>query len=336
MSENNLLDKSKTVLSHGLALFRNVFHHCLQDRITVSAGHLAYVSLLSLVPFIVVFFSIMSAFPAFAEVREQIEETIFSNFIPTSGDAIQTYMTEFVANASKMGAVSILALVFVALSLISNVDKTLNHIWQTKSDRPKIYTFSIYWMVLTLAPLLIGVSVLVSSYLVGLANYAEEYTPGISTLLLKSVPFLTSVLAFFLLYMVVPNKRIGVVHALCGAALAATLFESSKRLFALYVENFPSYQVIYGAMAVIPILFVWVYLSWIVVLFGAEFTRALERMFPGEDSTNLEYPDEIREEAKEEVREEVKEEVKQEVVQEVKQDTPQKVLADDKTEKSAS
>lgn len=296
MSKQNFMKTSTELLSHTIALFKSVFHHCGQDRITVSAGHLAYVSLLSLVPFIVVFFSIMSAFPAFSEVRGQIEQAIFSNFIPTSGDALQTHMTNFVANASKMGAVSILALVFVALSLISNVDKTLNHIWHTKSDRPKIYTFSIYWMVLTLAPLLIGVSVLVSSYLIGLANYAEEYTPGLSTLLLKAVPFLTSVLAFFLLYMVVPNKRIGWIHGLSGAALAATLFESSKRLFALYVENFPSYQVIYGAMAVIPILFVWIYLSWIVVLFGAEFTRALELMFPAKDSTNLEYPDEIREE----------------------------------------
>lgn len=286
------MDTSKQMLFKTIALFKSVFQHCGQDRITVSAGHLAFVSLLSLVPFIVVFFSIMSAFPAFEEVRGQIEVTIFSNFIPTSGDALQTHMANFVSNASKMGAVSILALVFVALSLISNVDKTLNHIWHTKSERPKIYTFSIYWMVLTLAPLLIGVSVLVSSYLVGLANYAEEYTPGLSTLLLKTVPFLTSVLAFFLLYMVVPNKRIGLIHAISGAVLAATLFESSKKLFAMYVENFPSYQVIYGAMAVIPILFVWVYLSWIIVLFGAEFTRALERMFPSEDSTDLEYPEE--------------------------------------------
>lgn len=305
MTRQNFIKKTFGLLKHTYALFKSVFYHCGKDRITVSAGHLAYVSLLSLVPFIVVFFSIMSAFPAFSEVRGQIEQTIFSNFIPTSGDALQTHMTNFVANASKMGAVSILILVFVALSLISNVDKTLNRIWHTKSERPKIYTFSIYWMVLTLAPLLIGVSVLVSSYLMGLANYAEEYTPGLSTVLLKTVPFLTSVLAFFILYMVVPNKRIGVVHGLSGAVLAATLFETSKKLFAVYVENFPSYQVIYGAMAVIPILFVWVYLSWIIVLFGAEFTRALERLFPGEDSTNLEYPDEIREELKEGVKEEV-------------------------------
>ncbi len=282
MPQIDVLDRIKNGFSHGIALFKSVIHFCQQDRITVSAGHLAYVSLLSLVPFIVVFFSILSAFPAFQEVRTQLEQYVFSNFIPTSGDVLHKHLTNFVANASKMGAVSILFLVFVALALISNVDKTLNRIWRTKSERPTIYTFAIYWMVLTLAPLLIGVSVLVSSYLVGLANFAEEYTPGISTLLLKIVPFATSVIAFFILYMVVPNKRIAPLHGISGAVLAAFLFELSKKAFALYVENFPSYQVIYGAIAIVPILFVWVYLSWILVLVGAEFTRALERMFPVE------------------------------------------------------
>lgn len=284
MQEISTIEKAKRFAGHVWALLRNVVHHCKQDRITVSAGHLAYVSLLSLVPFIVVFFSILSAFPAFTEVRIQLEQYVFSNFIPTSGDLLQKHMAEFVRNASKMGAVSILFLVAVALALISNVDRTLNHIWQSKSERPRIYTFSIYWTVLTVAPLLIGVSVLVSTYLVGLANFADEYTPGFSTMLLKIVPFGTAVFAFFILYMVVPNKRISAKHAISGALLAAILFELSKKLFALYMESFPSYQMIYGAIAVIPILFVWVYVSWILVLVGAEFTRGLERMIPEEDT----------------------------------------------------
>jgi membrane protein len=250
--------------------------HCKRDKITVSAGHLAYVSLLSLVPFIMVFFTILSAFPAFAEVRGELESLIFDSFVPTAGNQVQTYMTEFVGNASGMGAIGILSLVFVALMLISNIDKTLNAIWQSKSERPLIFTFAIYWMVLTLGPLLMGSSVIMSSYLVGLANYAEEYTPGLTTLLLKTLPFITSVFAFFIIYMLVPNKKISAKHAACGALVGAILFEASKKLFALYVTSFPSYELIYGALAVIPILFVWVYLSWVVVLIGAEVTHVLE------------------------------------------------------------
>ncbi|MGS2721418.1 virulence factor BrkB family protein [Paraglaciecola aestuariivivens] len=250
--------------------------HCLRDKITVSAGHLAYVSLLSLVPFIMVFFTILSAFPAFSDARADLEALIFDSFVPTAGDQVQTYMAEFIGNASGMGAIGILSLVIVALMLISNIDKTLNAIWRSKSERPLIFTFAIYWMVLTLGPLLMGSSVLISSYLVGLANYAEQYTLGLTTSLLKLVPFLSSVFAFFIVYMLVPNKKISPKHAACGALVAALLFELSKKLFAIYIVSFPSYQLIYGALAVIPILFLWVYLSWIVVLVGAEVTHVLE------------------------------------------------------------
>ncbi|GAA0372713.1 virulence factor BrkB family protein [Bowmanella denitrificans] len=251
---------------------------CQQDRITVTAGHLAYVSLLSLVPFIMVFFTILSAFPAFGSARGDLESFIFSNFVPHAGGVVQQYVGEFVGNASKMGAVSILFLVVVALMLISNVDKTINHIFRTNSDRRPIFTFAIYWMVLTLGPLLIGSGLAISSYLVGLAAFAEDYTPGITTALLNLVPFVTSLGAFFILYMVVPNKAVRARHALSGAFLATCLFELSKKGFALYVASFPSYQMIYGALAAVPILFVWIYLSWIVVLLGAEFTVQVESL----------------------------------------------------------
>lgn len=249
--------------------------HCRRDNIGVSAGHLAYVSLLSLVPCIMVVVTILSAFPAFAQVRGELENFIFSNFMPHAGDQLQKHMLQFVDNASHMSAVSIGFLVVVALLLISNIDKTLNRIWRSRSERPAIYTFATYWMVLTLGPLLIGCGLLVSSYLGGLAAFADEYTPGFSTLMLKTVPFITSLGAFSLVYMLVPNKQVPASHAALGGLLAATLFELSKKVFALYITSFPSYQMIYGALAVVPILFVWVYLSWTVVLLGAEFTYTL-------------------------------------------------------------
>jgi membrane protein len=260
--------------------------HCKQDKITVSAGHLAFVSLLSLVPFIMVFFTMLSAFPAFADARGELEELIFSSFVPHAGGQVQTYVTKFVSNASGMGAIGILSLMVVALMLISNIDKTLNSIWQSQSERPIFFTLTIYWTVLTLGPLLMGSSVAVSSYLVSLANSAEEYTFGVTTTLLKVVPFITSVGAFFLIYMLVPNKKIDAKHAAFGALIGALLFETSKKAFALYVTSFPSYQLIYGALAVIPILFVWVYLSWMVVLIGAEVIHVLE-IFLNDESQDM-------------------------------------------------
>ncbi|WP_421132657.1 virulence factor BrkB family protein [Alteromonas sp. A079] len=281
-----------TTLYHNITpqlkeLFRIFIARCKQDNITISAGHLAYVTLLSLVPFIMVTFTIMSAFPAFAEVRSKLEHFVFNNFVPTASDVVHQYMTDFVGNASQMSAIGILSLLVVALMLISNVDKTLNRIWRTESNRPIVYTFAIYWMVITLGPLLIGSSVIVSSYLTGLAAFTEEYTPGLGTLLLSLVPSGAAMIAFAILYLVVPNRRVFVRHAISGAVLATIAFEMTKSGFALYVTNFPSYELIYGALAVVPILFLWVYLSWIIVLFGAEFTCSLGEAFENRKAEDL-------------------------------------------------
>lgn len=256
-------------------IIKTFFKQLRDERITVSSGHMAYVSLLSLVPVVMVFFMVMSAFPAFSEMRQHFEDFIFSNFLPASGDVVQSHMTEFVNNASDMGVISIASLLVVALLLISNIDKTLNHLWKTKTQRPIIYTFAIYWMVITLGPMLIGSSIAVSSYLATIADFADGYTPGFGTGFLKIVPSVAAVGAFMLLYMVVPNRTVRAKYAIWGAVLAAILFEISKKGFAFYLTNFPSYQIIYGALAVIPILFVWIYLCWIVVLVGAVFSYAV-------------------------------------------------------------
>jgi len=284
------LDKVKALYNNVTPQIRDLFSifikRCKEDNITISAGHLAYVTLLSLVPFIMVTFTIMSAFPAFASVRSKLEHFVFSNFVPTASDVVHKYMTDFVGNASQMSAIGILSLLVVALMLISNVDKTLNRIWRTQSDRPIVYTFAIYWMVITLGPLLIGSSVVVSSYLTGLAAFTEEYTPGLGTFLLSLVPSGAAMIAFTILYMVVPNRRVFARHALVGAIVATIAFEITKSGFALYVTNFPSYELIYGALAVVPILFLWVYLSWIIVLFGAEFTCSLGEAFENRKAEN--------------------------------------------------
>lgn len=275
----NYPDKLKLAAEARLPLLKdicvNFFRDLKGERITVSAGHLAYVSLLSLVPVIMVFFMIMSAFPAFAEVRAEFETFIFNNIAPHAGDVVEKYMTEFVGNASGMGAASIFTLLIVALLLISNIDKTFNHLWKTKVQRPLIFTFAIYWMVITLGPLLIGLSIAVSSYFSGLATFADDYTPGLGTALLKLVPWASAIGAFLILYMIVPNRPVRAKYAFFGASLAAILFEVTKLGFGFYVTSFPSNQVIYGALAVIPILFMWVYLSWIVVLLGAVFTYSV-------------------------------------------------------------
>ncbi|BEU01401.1 UPF0761 membrane protein [Agarivorans sp. OAG1] len=274
--------------SKAFALF--LFERIKQEKLTMIAGSLAYVTLLSLVPLVAVTFSIISAFPVFSGFQTLIEDFVFSNFVPASGEVVKQSLRGFVENASKMTAVGIAALAVVALMLISAIDKSLNMIWRVEEKRRWRSAFPMYWMILTLGPLLMGGSLALSSYIFSMQLFADETLLGIWNKMLRTVPLLFSVGAFCLLYLLVPNKSIRFVHGLSGAVVAALLFELGKRGFAFYVASFPSYQVIYGALATIPILFVWVYVSWIVVLIGAEITAALGEFTEGQqvqDSSSI-------------------------------------------------
>lgn len=248
------------------------FNRCIDDQITVNAGYLAYVTLLSIVPLVAVGVAIFSAFPGFESTLVTIENFLFTNLVPTSTDVIKEHISAFAGNANKMTAVGVGFLAAVSLLLIRNVDATLNRIWRIKKKRPMMISFAVYWMVLSLGPVLLGASIGVTSYIVSLVSFADQGIPGFSGFLLKLLPYIISMIGFIMLYTLVPNTRVPFRAAIPGALFAAMLFELTKKGFALYISHFPSYEVIYGALATIPILFVWVYLSWIVVLLGAEFT----------------------------------------------------------------
>ncbi|WP_189378551.1 virulence factor BrkB family protein [Thalassotalea profundi] len=246
------------------------------EQIHVSAGYLSYVTLMSLVPLIVVTLSVMTAFPIFSDIKAVIENFVYANFLPAAGDAVKGHIAGFVANASKMSAIAISFLFLFALLLISSIDKALNNIWKIKRKRRLLTAFSIYWMILTLGPVLVGSSLVATTYIVSLVSLGDYDILGFSNYLMRALPILASLVAFLILYMIVPNKVVKFKHAFFGALLAALLFEFAKKGFALYVTHLPSYKAIYGALASIPILFLWVYLSWLVVLFGALFTVTLE------------------------------------------------------------
>jgi len=224
----------------------------------------------------VVMLSVMTAFPLFAELQQSIEQFVYQNFVPAAGDVVQHYLSGFVANASKMSAVAVSFLFIAALLLISSIDKTFNKIWRVNDKRRTITSFAMYWMVLTLGPILVGASIALSSYLVSIVSVDEYDVLGLFDVFLRLLPLLSSIIAFVILYMAVPNKAVPFKFAIAGAAVAGVLFELAKKAFALYIAAFPSYQVIYGALATIPIIFLWVYVSWLIVLTGALITVSLQ------------------------------------------------------------
>lgn len=239
------------------------------------AAALTYTTLLSLVPLMTVMLAVFSAFPVADRVNELIQDFVFANFVPTSGEVLQAYLSEFSSKARRLTGAGALFLVVVALMMMSSIDRVLNRIWEVRARRSSVSKFLIYWAVLSLGPLLIGASVVVTSYLVSLPILSEAASSGFGRRLLGLTPVLASAIAFTMLYAVVPNRRVRLAHAFAGGAFAALLFEFAKRGFGFYLTQFPTYEAIYGALATIPIFLVWLYLSWLVVLLGAELTHCL-------------------------------------------------------------
>ncbi len=249
-----------------------------RDRIMVEASHLAYVTLLSLVPFFTVLFSILSSMPVFNETKKQIQDFIFENFMPVSSDIVSKNLESFSRNASNTTIIGTLVLIVVSMLLLDAINSSINHIWKCKNKRSLISSFSIYWMIITLGPILVSCSLAMTSY--AIAVKFEGYGQGLvlfaQTYLLKIVPVLFSFVALLLMYAAFPVRKVKISYAAIGAIVAAILLELGKRLFSLYIIHFPSYQNIYGAIAVIPILLVWIYVSWLIVFIGVEIQASLQ------------------------------------------------------------
>ena len=260
------------ILKHMQSFLVMLWVRINHDRLTTSAAELAYTTILALVPLITVIFSLLSAFPMFDEVSLSLKQLIYSNLVPTASDTIQNYLEQFIANTKKMTLVGIIGLIVTSLLLINSINNALNRIWRTKRKRSFMYNLTMYWTILTLGPILVGSSVAVSSYIFSLKWLSDAASGDV---LLSTLPFIISIVGFWLLYSIIPTESIPFKEAVIGALVAAILFEIGKRAFALYVTSFPTYQLIYGVVSSIPIMLVWIYCSWCIVLFGAEFAATL-------------------------------------------------------------
>lgn len=266
----------RTPLRHLVPFSRLLLHHFNLDAGIQHVAALTYTTLLSLVPLMTVMLALFSVFPASDRMSQQVEDFLFQNFVPAAGEAVQQHLRNFSQKAGKLTGVGFAFLIIVALMLMSNIDKAFNTIWHVRRKRSPVAKFMVYWAILSLGPILIAFSVGATSYLVSIPLFSDGETAMLlRTRLFGVMPVMISALAFTLLYALVPNRTVPLRHALSGGVLAALLFELAKRGFALYVTAFPTYETIYGALAAVPIFLIWIYLSWMVTLLGAEFTYCL-------------------------------------------------------------
>lgn len=257
------------------SFLRFVIKHFLHDDCRQNAAALTYTTLFAVVPIMTVTFAIVSAIPSMQHVSADIQDFIFRHFVPSSGEMVENYLHDFSTQASKLTVVGIGILFFTALMMLVTIEQAFNTIWRVKESRKGVVSFLRYWAVLSLGPLLLGAGFVVSSYLTSIeilsntANYFSNIIPG-----LRLIPLVFSALGFTLLYVTVPNCKVPLRAGVYGGICAAILFEAAKRGFAIFVGNFSSYKLVYGAFAAFPIFLLWIYLSWLIILFGVELTRA--------------------------------------------------------------
>lgn len=266
-----LKNKVTTKLLEAMRFVIFVSEHFIKDDCTYRASALAFTSLLAVVPLMSVGLSLLSSFPVFQNLSGPIQDFIFENFVPATGKIIQDYLQQFSAQVSKLSIWGVVFLFVTALLVMVTIEKAMNRIWKTHTSRKGVSAFLLYWAILSLAPVLLGLSLVASSYILSFPLLRGYHPPLI---FFSSIPFLLSLVGFTFLYVVVPNCPVKIIHGLWGGLVAAVLFESAKQAFAYYLTRYNTYQLLYGAFATVPIFFVWVYWVWVITLLGAEISYA--------------------------------------------------------------
>jgi len=240
-----------------------------EERCLQIASSLTFTTLLAIVPILTVALTLISAFPVFREQLQYVERFLVRYMLPESAAALAGYAEQFAANAARLTTVGLALLFVTAIIVLLTIDRAFNQIWRVPRPRGTAQRVFIYWALLTVGPLLVGASLSLTSWLVSQSLGLVKDVPLAAEVMLDVVPILLTAAAFTLAYIAIPNRRVLVRDALAGGLLAALAFEGMKHGFALYVTQFPTYRLVYGAFASVPIFLLWIYLSWVVVLFGA-------------------------------------------------------------------
>lgn len=269
--------------------FRHLAKRFINDGCRQSAAALTYMSLFAVVPLMTLMYSMFSLIPAFQGLEGQVQELIFSNFVPQSGAEIQQYLTEFSNQARNLSVAGAVILLITSYLMLTNIEQTFNNIWGTAGGRKGLSSFLLYWGILSLGPLLLGIGLMMRTYLLSFQLLVDEVDAlGVTALVFEYMPLLFTWAAFTLLFIAVPNCKVNTRYAVIGGLVTAICFELAKIAFGTLVAH-SSYTTVYGAFAIFPIFLIWIYLMWILVLGGAELIRSMETFKTAWQG--YEYPD---------------------------------------------
>ena len=253
-----------------------------EDRLGLTASSLTFTTTIALVPLITVALAVFSAFPMFAKFQDVLQKWLVDSLIPDNiARQVLGYLTQFAGKASRLGVVGVAVLFTTALALILTIDRTLNNIWRVRRPRALAQRVLVYWAGMTLGPLLLGASLTMTSYAVSASRGVVGVMPGGVGVLLDVIQFGLLAGGAAALYHYVPNTQVKWSHAWVGGLFVSTTMELAKKLLALYLGKVPTYSVVYGALATVPILLVWIYVAWVIMLLGAVIAAYLPSLLAG-------------------------------------------------------
>ncbi len=254
----------------------DVWQRFQTDRLTRHAAALSFSSLLALAPMMAIALAMVSMFASFEQMGTQLEAFIYQFLVPAAGDDLKVYLEQFAGQAGQLTVIGLAFFLITALLLLFNIEESFNDIWRVHRGRTIVSRLTIYWALITLGPLLMGASLTLSTYLLSAQVLPDgNVFAGLRKVGLSSLPFVLEAVAFLLLYLIMPHAQVRVRHAFVGALVAAVLFSLAKKGFTVYIANFANYELVYGALSTLPIFLIWIYLSWVVALIGAEVVAVL-------------------------------------------------------------
>jgi membrane protein len=268
--------KLQTAVGQFILLVRSVVRRAGITGLARTAGSLAFTTVLGLVPLATVAFAFVARFPVFQQWLDALEAFLLKYTLPGSAnEVVHRYVREFTEKAVQLTGLSVLFIAIAATLVIATIEREINAMWGISAKRPMAQRLAVYVLGVTVGPVLVGASISVSTWLVSqtLASIAHEFT--LARFAVELLPFALSTLALALLYLITPNRRVPVYNAFAGALPAALALEGAKYGFAIYVKNVPTYEIVYGTLAALPVFLIWIYVCWLIVLAGAAITATL-------------------------------------------------------------
>ena len=252
------------------------------DRLGLTASSLTFTTSIALVPFFTVALAIFTAFPMFAKLQGTLQVWLVESLIPDNiARQVLGYLTQFTRQASRLGVAGLAVLVVTAIALVLTIDRTLNNIWRVRKPRPFGQRVLIYWAAVTLGPLLLAASLAATSYLLPFVRNGAAAPAALLQFLVDTLEFVCLAGSLAALYHYMPNTFVKWAHAWVGGGFVAVGIAAAKKLLTVYLGLVPTYSAVYGAFATLPILLVWIYLAWIIVLMGAVITAYLPSLLAG-------------------------------------------------------